>query len=171
MTGMIILVALIAATLLGALVLSVRPADIGAEERGGAALTLNETNLAISAPVALSGRPDQVWRGKDGVLVIVDTKRRREARVFQSDRVRLSAYRFLLRQAPRFRNDAFADHGFIRVEYDEGRARFDKVTLMSDDEIVSLHTRTRGPYGEARLNPSKALCRGCGHRGRCADAV
>lgn len=153
MTGMIILVAIIAATLLRAFVLSARPADIGAEERGGATLTLNETNLAISAPVALSERPDQGLAQKG----------RREARLFQSDRVQLSAYRFLLRQAPWFRHDTFADHGFFRVEDDEGRARFVKVSLMSDDEIVSLHARTQAlmakrasPIPNRRKRPAAA---------------
>lgn len=169
------MVGLVAAIgLLALLVISPQPSDIGGDELDGAVCVLNERLIRIRRPVRLSGRPDQVWRRRDRVLVVVDTKRRRAPRIYESDRVQLSAYRFLLKHTNRFRNEEIADHGFIRTESKSGAARFMKVDLLDDDEVLQLYKRAkslRNSSAAPTANPSKALCRGCGHRGRCADAA
>jgi CRISPR/Cas system-associated exonuclease Cas4 (RecB family) len=147
--------------------------DVGGKELDGASLVLNEETLQIERPILLSGRPDQVWRTREGLLVPVDTKKRRAPRAFASDAIQLSAYALLLKAAPRFRGTRVADHGFVRVEGDSGAARFIRVPLLGEDAIIARHERAttllRGAAPHAK--PSKALCAGCGHRGRCKDAA
>jgi CRISPR/Cas system-associated exonuclease Cas4 (RecB family) len=147
--------------------------DLGGTELDGAALILNEKTLRIDRPILLSGKPDQVWRTREGLLVPVDTKKRRAPRAFASDAVQLSAYAMLLKAAPRFLGARIADHGFVRVEGESGAARFIRVPLLPETAIIFRQERATALLRGAAPNakPSKALCAGCGHRGRCKDAA
>lgn len=149
------------------------PQAIGGEELQGAKLILNEKTLRITQPIKLSGRLDQVWRRASGKLTIVDTKSRRNANVYESDRVQLSAYRYLLRRHKSTSRQEFDDYGFIRVKGRGRKAEFVRVKLYQDDEIERLHERAtalRRNRAKPVAKPAKALCKGCGHRKRCRSA-
>lgn len=132
----------------------------------GASLHLNEKNLSIKRPVALSGRPDQVWLSRDGQLVVTDTKNRKSARVYDSDVIQLSAYAYMLRQ---LEAHPVSDTAYVRAPALLG-SRFVPVTLLPGAEVEALHARYHALLsGEiaARCNGSDALCRHCGHQPRC----
>lgn len=146
----------------------------GGEELLGARLYLNEETLRITAPIALSGKPDQVWRLRGGALAIVDTKRRASAMVFKSDIIQLSAYRYLLAHHRKTKNEPLLPYGFIRIRGRGRKVYYRKVTLVSFEEIEALYTRAgaiRNGSISPTPKPARALCSGCGHQQRCASAI
>ncbi|WP_375210953.1 hypothetical protein [Hyphococcus sp.] len=150
------------------------PLGVGWKELKGARLFLNEKTFRINHPVQLSGRPDQVWRRRDKKLIPVETKKRDYPRAYPSDALQLSAQRFLIVHAGKARADEFAGHGFVRAVAKNGGARFIRVPLFSDEDVIAHYQRTRALMaGKARpsASPSKALCSGCGHRTRCPEAA
>ncbi|MEO1280184.1 MAG: PD-(D/E)XK nuclease family protein [Pseudomonadota bacterium] len=171
---LLIMAGIILCCLLMIYILLFAPTAIGGEELNGAKLFLNEKTLRITRPIKLSGRPDQVWRRASGKLAIVDTKRRKNTTIYESDRVQLSSYRYILRRHPRTSKNAFDDFGFIRVKIRGKKAEFVRVKLYEDDEIERLHERAtalRRNRAQPVAKPARALCKGCGHRKRCRSAL
>lgn len=104
-----------------------------------AALYLCEEDISTRTPVALHGRPDQVYRTADNTLVLLDTKARKAHRVFPSDIIQLSVYRVILAHSQPL---AVAPHGYIRtvVQTTQGEeVRYHKTMLLSTREIIALH--------------------------------
>ena len=148
------------------LILAVRSRSALPAPLRGAELHLNETTLHISDPVRLSGRPDQVWRSRDGTLVITDTKTRKSHRIYPADTVQLSVYAYLLRRKELAR---VHDTAYVRVPASLG-AKYVPVPLLPDAEIENLHARhaalIRGD-SVPETNGTKQLCHHCGHKPRC----
>lgn len=101
----------------------------------GAVCVLNERDIRCLHPIALHGKPDQLFRTKDGLYVLVDTKKRDQCRVFTCDQVQLSVYAFILRR----QGHIIHPDGFIRIPFDDGRVAFLPVKLLSDETILKLH--------------------------------
>ena len=163
MSGVIVLAVLAAAALA---VLYVRASQALPASLRGAALHLNERNLQLAEPIALSGRPDQVWLSRDGALVVTDTKTRRTPRVYDSDIVQLSAYAYMLR---RLEDRPVHPVAYVRTPATLG-SRFVPVDLLPDEAIEALHARYHAVAGgrtDPRCNAGEALCGHCGHRPRC----
>lgn len=140
----------------------------------GARCVLNESTLKINHPIPLTGRVDRVWALKGGLLVITDTKRRLGGRIYVGDRVQLSAYKLLLKNTHRFRGRPIADYGYLQMTGRGKNARYVKVPLMSEDEIITRYRRAitvKADRVQPRPNPSRGLCAGCGHRQPCAAAI
>ncbi|MEL6278277.1 MAG: PD-(D/E)XK nuclease family protein [Pseudomonadota bacterium] len=170
--AIVVSVSLCVAAIIFCLVLGQRVNEERPAELRGAKLLLNERLIQISNPIPLSGRPDQVWRTRDGVLVLIDTKTRRTPRVYEYDRVQLSAYAMLLRHSWVKRRGDVAPYGFIRFKSENG-VRFVRVLLYDDEHIFDLYDRFQDvarSSSKAVANPSRALCAGCGHAEGC-DAV
>ncbi len=147
-----------------------RRAPVGGDDLDGARIFLNESTIRISTPVKLSGRPDQIWRRKDGKLIPVETKQRRFSRQYPSDAVQLSAQRFLTVHSRRARDNEFMDYGYIRIVRQNHAALFIRVSLLGDGEIIQRQQRVQALItGKVKplATPSKSLCSGCGHRHRC----
>ena len=85
------------------------------EELRTAKLVASEQHYRCQKPVALSGTPDQVYRLLEGALVVVDTKRRPRARVYDADIAQLSIYRVLLAAQKAFRGQPLAAYGYVRL--------------------------------------------------------
>ena len=151
-----------------------RRSDVGGDELHGASIFLNEKDIRITRPIKLKGRPDQVWRRRDGKLVPVETKKRSIARAYPSDTVQLTAQRFLIVHAGKAKLCDFAGHGFVRAVGKDGTARFIRVRLLSDEKLIDHYMRARALLAgreEPIASPAIGLCRGCGHFARCAHAM
>ncbi|RSE57623.1 hypothetical protein EGT81_19500 [Alcaligenes faecalis] len=61
-----------------------------------ATLYMNERTLAMQKPVRLNAKVDQVYRKRNGLLVLVETKTRNQHRVYDSDIYQLSLYALIL---------------------------------------------------------------------------
>ncbi|MBE2295880.1 MAG: hypothetical protein IAF00_13065 [Phycisphaerales bacterium] len=85
------------------------------EDLRSAKLVASERSYRCEKPVALSGRPDQVYRLSDGMLVVVDTKRRQRSQVYAADIAQLSIYRVLLSAQKAFQPQTFAEHSRRRA--------------------------------------------------------
>ncbi|MEM9810567.1 MAG: PD-(D/E)XK nuclease family protein [Pseudomonadota bacterium] len=134
-------------------------------ELQGAELIMSERSLVRKKPVHIRGRPDEVWQ-KNGRRYIIETKSRAGG-VFESDRMQLAAYAYLLRvesSAP------LAAHGYIR--FTGGEQSFAKVKLKPDEAVIEAHRRLvslKNGKETPRFARQAAICQGCGHRDRCAQ--
>lgn len=142
------------------------------EELRAARLLASERRFRCERPVALSGAPDQVYRLADGRVVVVDTKRRPRAAVYEADVAQLSIYRVLLGAQKAYRDQEIAGYGYVRLATVEGVV-YRRVELWDRDRVVALHRRywaLREGRTPAAGAPAAGLCRRCGHRGRCPQA-
>lgn len=107
-------------------------------ELRASALFLNEADIAIESPLALHGRVDQVFKTKSQSLLLVDTKTRKRFRVYESDIIQLSIYRYILLHQYKI---AVEDYAYVRVQID-GRngaiVKYIKVNLLSESEVEKL---------------------------------
>lgn len=62
-------------------------------------LFMAECEVKTRKPVPLIGTPDEVYKALRGELIPVDTKIRKKARLYESDRTQLSVYRTILRHS------------------------------------------------------------------------
>lgn len=129
----------------------------------------NEEIFSMDVPIKLSDKPDQVWESERGPLVIVDTKNRTSQAVFESDRVQLSLYAFLVSQSLRGRSKDIYGTAYIRLPGTFG-SRYAPVKLIPPDELMANHARywniTDG-HITPRMNGAGGLCHHCGHRKKC----
>lgn len=89
--------------------------------------------LWTNTPRPLSGMPDELYRVKDGRLVIVDTKS--EHVEVNAAILQLSIYRIILERGHRQR---VADYGYLRHYRKQGGTPFwRKVELLSEEETLS----------------------------------
>jgi len=98
---------------------------------------MNETNIKTSIPVPLHGRVDQVFKLKDGRLLLVDSKDRERVLTYPSDIVQLSTYAIILK----YKGYNVCPTAFIRIPIDNNRAIFIPVKLYSEEIIISLYNR------------------------------
>lgn len=105
-------------------------------ELGDARLVMNESPISIKHPIALHGTVDQVVELPDRSLVVIDSKTRRQQRVFSSDIAQVSLYAFMLRQLGHRVNG----QGMIRV-VTPGKVQFHPVSLLDDNACLGLYRR------------------------------
>jgi hypothetical protein len=110
----------------------------------------------------------QNWGGE---LVVHDLKTRKSSKVYDSDRLQLNLYAFLLRAAT---GRKVANHAYVRVLSKNGTSLVKVDLTMTPDEICNLSER----YFLAASNPNMAkltnmpwLCKNCGFNGRDCQGV
>lgn len=137
-------------------------------------IIIREQDLSIDNPVPLTGRPDEVYRDQAGCLIPVETKKRACPRVYNSDRIQLSAYAVLLRHAthqslPGGQGRAVANYGFVRL-VNRDDTHWERVTLLCEGEVVRLADRLYTlDQGKVAPRPTKhpPNCRRCPYRQHC----
>lgn len=97
----------------------------------GATLFLNESPIAITSPLKLHGKVDQVFKTSSGKLIPVDTKQRSKSRWYESDKLQLSVYAMILRHL----GHDVSWTGYIRIPND-GNPIYLPIPL-GDDAYVS----------------------------------
>ncbi|MEM1380294.1 MAG: Dna2/Cas4 domain-containing protein [Pseudomonadota bacterium] len=139
--------------------------DLLPPELKGARLVISEKTIERKRPVAVRGRPDEVWV-KDGRRVIIETKSRAGG-VYPADRMQLAAYAYILRGDGGMPLSAY---GYIRFTGGAEGPRFQKVKLKPDDDVIAAHRKLqrilRGK-DTPEFARQAALCGGCGHIDRC----
>lgn len=123
-----------------------------------------EPYLKIREPIPLCGAPDVVWRRKgSSTLIVGDYKSRANHRIYESDIIQLSVYRFLLLHT---QEKAVADYGYIH--FNDGSRR--RVKLLREKQISKLYERYRKVLA-GNIEPAKVCrneyCRHCSHRAIC----
>lgn len=107
-------------------------------ELNSAELYLSEQDIHMTDPVALHGRPDQVFEMSGGQLIVVDSKVRSRHRAYEDDRIQLSVYATILRYGY---GRSVANYGFVRTVVHEDRGgqtvQYHRVTLLSSGKIIS----------------------------------
>ncbi|AJQ27563.1 hypothetical protein JBW_02217 [Pelosinus fermentans JBW45] len=69
--------------------------------------------LKINNPIPLCGKPDVVWKTRDGTLIVGDYKSRENQQVYESEVIQLSVYKLLVE---RTQKRSVADYGFIHFK-------------------------------------------------------
>ena len=97
-------------------------------------LVLNEDEISCKTPYQLYGRVDQVFQNEHNHLVILDSKTRKNHRIYTSDVMQLSLYRYMLSNGD-FKQHTFSPYGYIRtvVIHDEKKktARINRVLYFT----------------------------------------
>lgn len=154
---------LVAVIAYGWLTRGARPPASMPAELAEAKLWLAEKQIKCETPVPLHGKPDQVFRLRNGKLVVVEVKTR--SRVFRSDIMQMSVYRTILVSS----GEDVADYGYIRTVTAAGE-RFLRRPLYEPRIVVAAwkryHEMKAGAVMPARSS-FKRLCSTCGHRDRC----
>ena len=124
-------------------------------ELRNATLFLCEEDVATTLPVPLHGRVDQVFLSKKKVLIPLDTKLRKDNRIFESDVIQLSVYRVILKN--QF-NLEVSDYGYVRtvVPQPDGKnkVRYIRTKLLNEKKVVSLYYK----YQAIRQGLIKTSC-------------
>src|SRR5574344_88150 len=128
-------------------------------------LEISETMCFCVFPVALHGRIDQVFRDRNGYLIIVDTKVRKRPEIYFSDIIQVSAYKTILKRC-RYNNEyhfhKVRPYAYIRlVQDDTDTISYTKVDLLSDREIISLWTQYQSIH--FGLKQAQCSCKGIFH--------
>ncbi|TXI08253.1 MAG: hypothetical protein E6Q76_07340 [Rhizobium sp.] len=141
----------------------------------GSALVASEANLRISVPIALHGTLDQLYRARNGDLVMVDTKRRVKPRVYERDILQVSTFAMMVANGglPGVIGSV-SRKGYIRFALRSGEIQYVEIDLMSPAKILEYYER----YWELRtlsapdllVRPSPALCGNCKRRLRCPES-
>lgn len=133
-------------------------------------LILSETYHRTEIPCRLGARFDQVFLGSDGLLYVVDTKRRGRRAVYSYDQIELSVQAAVLRhgRVPGA-NAPVAPVGLIRIVC-QGVVSYERVALLGDQELASLYARyfalIRGEVSPCRP-ATPGMCRKCAYLPRC----
>lgn len=142
-------------------------------ELASARLVLSEEYLKTDFPRPLGARFDQVYLTEDGVLVPVDTKRRRQATVYLYDQIEVSVQGAVLRHArsSRLGNHAVAGYGYVRVVREGRPPTYLRFNLLSDQQLADLVDRyERVLDGRIKAQPTAhaGKCRRCAYLSRCS---
>lgn len=134
---------------------------------------LKNHSLAYSERTFRSGgdrqvvaRVDRAYRGRDGVITLVELKTRRTDRAHLSDIIELSAQRVALEGET---GEPVARIGWVVVE-SAAQRRAHRVTLMSPRAVWALASRRDALLAGIELPhyPStRGVCTSCAYRGRC----
>lgn len=125
-----------------------------------------ERDLSVQGTHLVVGRPDQVWRLKNGRHVPVELKTRARQIVWESDIAELSLQAWLLRQC----GFATTSHGWVVIEDIGSHSKSaHRVSLWSDqrcqaaiDRHVAIRTAAAAPK---KVRGPK--CRKCAYQARC----
>lgn len=105
-----------------------------------ASIFMNEEPISCESPFPIHGQVDQVFHSSSGRLIPLDTKTRAHHKVYESDRVQLSAYGIALRQ--NFPGHPIT-HGYIRtviVGHEFKSVRYHRIKLLSQTEFLRIVT-------------------------------
>lgn len=141
-------------------------------ELAHARLVYSERTLHADHPVPLVARVDQVYRTREGVLVPVETKRRRWLKVYEADVIELSVQATVLANSPHSRRlgKTVAAFGYVRVARPGHPPRYLRTPLLDARQVSALHQRYFALHAGAeppRTTESAGLCRQCGQLSRC----
>ncbi len=114
----------------------------------GAQCVLNEQEIRTITPVPLHGKPDQVFKLRDGRYLLLDTKTRSEAKVFLSDIVQLSAYAVILK------NNGFPVCPFAVARIASKKPQYLQVDLLPEHVVVKLYHK----YHAIKFGSLKPSC-------------
>ena len=135
-------------------------------ELRNARLIMVEKDLFTQAPYPIAGRPDQVFKLRNGRLMPVEYKNRDYFRVHQTDIAEISLQAWLLRR----HGKRTAEYGYIAIRHRKTHERRAMpVQLMDDAACEALIQRylsiIEGTRVAQRCEPPK--CKGCGHYRYC----
>lgn len=143
-------------------------------ELKGARLVICEPkyNLYVTTPFNLHGKPDEVY-GVGNRLVVLDTKERNFAKVYDDDVVKLSSYASILRNHKDYRRYGSSTHAYLRIVNRQTRkVSFAKVDLLTDTQLLRLKQK-RDAVVSGRVSPAtsrnKNFCKGCAQRKACPN--
>jgi CRISPR-associated exonuclease Cas4 len=114
----------------------------------------------------VAARVDRAYRGRDGLITLVELKTRHADRVHLSDVIELSAQRVALAGETR---EPVARIGWVVVE-SAGRRTAHRVTLMSPQTVWELASRREALLSGTeppRYPATSKVCTSCAYRGRC----
>lgn len=141
----------------------------------GAELLLSEGWLEIARPYPMAGRIDQLYRGRNGLIIPVENKLRRRARIKPEDVVQLSCYAYMLLQGGggEYLRDGVASYGYVRCQA-AGAPRYLRAPLLRPVVVDRLYIRWVNLYhGVAtapRFNATEENCRACAMEDLCFDS-
>ena len=141
------------------------PAWFPEQLRGHALVYAERTFRTVESPF-LVARVDRAYRGKDGLITLVELKTRDEVRAHASDIIELSAQRLAISSETGATVSTIA---FVVVE-SKGRREALPVRLMPVSEVQALAQRHEDLLAGRLLprHPSHpGLCSGCVWRARC----
>jgi CRISPR-associated exonuclease Cas4 len=171
-------VSAIAVLLVFAFLWAVVPWRVGAGDADWLPAELRKARLVFSEQTFVTARPfllgaivDRVYRRPDGVLVLLEFKRRDQLAAYQSDIVELSAQKLALTGATRER---VAEHAYVAIADETGiPARAVRVGLLSLDQVAKSRERYLALLRD-EVNPAKtnrlALCARCAYLSACKDS-
>lgn len=114
----------------------------------------------------LVARVDRAYRGRNGLITLVELKTRRAHRVHLSDVIELSAQRVALEGDT---GEHVAHIGWVVVE-SEGRRTAHRTPLMSPQAVWDLVARRDALLAGTelpRFPATSGVCTTCAYRGRC----
>lgn len=148
MTYYLILAGLAATALILRMFLPSEPAmDLNRILRG-AVCVLNEQDINTTTPVPLHGKPDQVFRLRDGRYLLLDTKTRPHAKVYFSDIVQLSVYAVILK------NKGLPVFPFAVVRIAGKKTAYLKADFLPEHVVVRLYYK----YLSIKSGQTKVAC-------------
>lgn len=132
-------------------------------------LVLSETRIQCNRPAPFRGRVDQVYQLENGELCIVDSKRRKQRRVYPYDIIQGSVYALILRQ----KGNRVHPIAYVRRVGHDGTVDYLPYEVLTDDQVLALKGRlelVRQRPEMARKNAPPTFCRKCDkrERGLCA---
>ena len=128
----------------------------------GMELFMSEEIIQCDHPLPLRGRVDQVYRSAGGDLCIVDTKHRKNAAVYESDRIQCSVYAFILRA----NNMPVRNTAYLRISMNDDGVRYIPLKLYEENKIIQIYNRRKEILDNPRISGlaiNPGLCRYCGH--------
>lgn len=137
------------------------PADLR-----GAVVKMNEQELRTLRPYGVVGRPDRVYRLRNGLHVLVENKNRDVHRVYETDIAELSLQAWLLRR----NGMPTATYGYVAARSRRtGERKALRVELGDDaycERLIRRYLDLIEGHAAPRYRQSRK-CDSCGHRARC----
>ncbi|MEW5835665.1 MAG: PD-(D/E)XK nuclease family protein [Pseudomonadota bacterium] len=133
-------------------------------------LVYSERTFRSGGDRQVAARVDRAYRGRDGVISLVELKTRRTDRAQLSDVIELSAQRVALEGET---GEPVARIGWVVVESDGQRVAH-RVTLMSPQAVWGLASRRDALLAGAAPPSYPAtgrVCASCAYRSRCRRHV
>ena len=130
-------------------------------EIGGGTLVLSEETVRVRHPAKIVAKPDQVYLTTDRLLVPVENKTRKVARVYDADKAELAVQAFALRhgRTGRLKRYAVANYGYVAIRIEGRPPSYHRVELLTDEAIVSMRHR-RIALEQGSVPPSAATSPG-----------
>ncbi len=132
-------------------------------ELQGARLIGVESDLSLRGEFNINGRLDRLYQLEDGRYVPVERKNHRQARVFSTDKLQLSIYRYILE----CNGHPVAPYGFVVLPHFNHAMK----TKLYDRDYVRNRLKRYALLRAGQIDPkreSNGKCTKCSHANRCA---